>query len=508
MPVRVQTGVWLFLLVSSILVPAALVQTSTAHVVRPIPLLAAVALIAAVAAPVIGLAFWRTRDWVGSLLIGTVTVFGVFWWGIVGVVVNDVEQNVGRLPTEVVEVFLAVLLIAGAVRWGRTWAVGGVFVLLLGGMVVGVGVRAVSVGSTPQAKGSVVASIGQPELAPDVILILLDGYPRRDIASEVIGHDSSSFFDSLSELGFRTNHEAWSNYNVTYASVSSMMGLEPLVLPVSSADDPLSDARGVLGGDGELFRAFSEAGYEIHYSVGAWVGSRCGDVVDRCHRSETVSTSLYWLSRSSVFGSVVPLFMDHPWTTVSVDQISNLSEIHAIASSGEASTAIWMHAVLPHPPVALDSGCTSHRDLWRMRFVLIANDQHDEDRLRAFDEQLTCVEGMLLSELAAIVERDPNTVIVLMSDHGSGALETQREGHFSMDSAQLREKMGVLRSIRMPTGCDPAISAPTTVESLRLLVGCVLDAEILSGAVPTYLVPGETNLRHGLDPEEVDLSGL
>src|SRR6185503_19325396 len=62
-----------------------------------------------------------------------------------------------------------------------------------------------------------------PADAPDIYLILLDGYPRADTLQAAIGMDNAPFLARMEALGFDVAERAHSNYNRTALTVTSML---------------------------------------------------------------------------------------------------------------------------------------------------------------------------------------------------------------------------------------------------------------------------------------------
>jgi hypothetical protein len=64
--------------------------------------------------------------------------------------------------------------------------------------------------------------------APDIWVILLDGYPRHDVLAESFGVDDSEFLDGLEERGFDVSSTSHSNYLSTIPSLISFLNHRPL----------------------------------------------------------------------------------------------------------------------------------------------------------------------------------------------------------------------------------------------------------------------------------------
>jgi hypothetical protein len=64
--------------------------------------------------------------------------------------------------------------------------------------------------------------------APDVYVILLDGYPRHDVLDETFDIDDSAFLDGLTDRGFVVSAESHSNYLSTIPSLISLLNYRHL----------------------------------------------------------------------------------------------------------------------------------------------------------------------------------------------------------------------------------------------------------------------------------------
>jgi hypothetical protein len=133
---------------------------------------------------------------------------------------------------------IALLIATGAVLWAGTrrlsidWSwIGGwmrrvtVIVALavaievvqlgrVGDVLAAVRHQAVAVAAAPSAASAA---------APDIWVILLDGYPRHDVLADTFGIDDSEFLDGLAERGFAVSPASHSNYLSTIPSLISFL---------------------------------------------------------------------------------------------------------------------------------------------------------------------------------------------------------------------------------------------------------------------------------------------
>jgi hypothetical protein len=250
-------------------------------------------------------------------------------------------------------------------------------------------------------------------------------------------------------------------------------------------------ARSVNGGDGEFLRAFVRAGYSVTFVPASWAGSYCGDIVDRCVNIGQTRSNVYWLLKQSLFASLVEPTMTHPWTDTSLRQLRSIAEIHTEGMRSDAPSITWMHVALPHPPVTLSRDCEVSRDAWRNVYDLTNGGPEDSLRLNAFAEQTECVESIVAEEIGALLEADPTAVVLMLSDHGpDGQLQPEIPIQ-DYTSDQTKEKLAILTGFRGPDACDAVLDASSTVSAMREVVRCLLNADVSTDPVVSYLVPPE-----------------
>jgi hypothetical protein len=79
--------------------------------------------------------------------------------------------------------------------------------------------------------------------SPDIIVLMLHGYPRADSLQEQFAFDIRPFQDALQARGLRVATDSRSNYTATWATMASMMDMRfvnlidsPNLAPVDPAE--------------------------------------------------------------------------------------------------------------------------------------------------------------------------------------------------------------------------------------------------------------------------------
>src|SRR5215216_5356173 len=80
--------------------------------------------------------------------------------------------------------------------------------------------------SVRQAKNYAIDGLAAPGIKPDIYYIVLDGYPRSDMLSELYGYDNSQFVAYLQRKGFVVPGDVHSNYAKTAVSIPSTLNMD------------------------------------------------------------------------------------------------------------------------------------------------------------------------------------------------------------------------------------------------------------------------------------------
>lgn len=100
-----------------------------------------------------------------------------------------------------------------------------------GANIFGVALLAAALAWVVPAQISLIPAAGSPReeppaSAPDIFLILLDGYPRADTLASRHGFDNTPFLLDLEGRGFDVADRSRSNYNSTVLTLASMLSME------------------------------------------------------------------------------------------------------------------------------------------------------------------------------------------------------------------------------------------------------------------------------------------
>jgi hypothetical protein len=357
---------------------------------------------------------------------GALAAFAV----VVGLVSNDLRLTAVLL-------LIAWLVVAeGIMNLGRPWARGPLisrWLTITGGCLIVVTIlTTVQLGSFEEAVADVLDDISTPRradafdpAAPNIYVVLLDGYPGDDAANLDPRFDSDAFPGALAARGFDVQRHSRSNYLLTRLTVATMFGAahirdaDALRSPYKSlADDSRRLRR--FGDDGPVLRAFAEAGYET-LTIASDVSHLGLRRVDRVIDAPAVNELEGVLLRASSVGALLERFLN--------DQVLDMRRSNVLAAFAAAAAATptgerpmfeWVHVMAPHAPWVFDRNGDPVNDMPGLTWQEPVSGQIGRaDRIQRTFGYVEFVNERTLSLVDQLVERDPVGVIIILSDHGS-----------------------------------------------------------------------------------------
>jgi hypothetical protein len=289
-------------------------------------------------------------------------------------------------------------------------------------------------GQTPSAATPVAPPQGwRPPASepPDIVVVLLDGYPRSDVLSRRLGTDNAAFLDGLARRGFdvaTTNH---SNYTLTQLTFPSMFQMRYLdeIPSVQSSRTSRDHQAGVLRDAAQAGQAFSilrAAGYEVVMSSSGWE-----QVTYRQAANRLVDTGeLNDLEESLLHRTWLVYLFDAVWPSVFTssqrDRIVHAFDTLDTFAAAQADHArfLFLHVPAPHLPLVVRAdgmpttlAATRYEGLGRVAYGMT-----DHEYAQAWQSEVSYIDDRVLEGIDQLLgsERGQEAVIVVMSDHGYG----------------------------------------------------------------------------------------
>ena len=266
--------------------------------------------------------------------------------------------------------------------------------------------------------------------APNIYLILLDGYPRQD-SLEALGIDNAEFIKDLGARGFAVASRSRTNYHDTTLTLTSMLNGRYLADLPELADSP-GDRAGeyrlmnrALNG-ARLLNDLREHGYTILDSPSAYGPAEIFSADVHLTPGAINHFDLRILSRNflgDALSILTPGLVDG-WLRDGVT--APMRNVQAVAASGSGSPFfVFAHVLSPHPPFLFDAqgadpgvkacyadGCSR----WTTERKVLGITAAEYARLLA--GQISYLNGRLLGMVDRITDEDPTAVVILFGDHG------------------------------------------------------------------------------------------
>lgn len=309
----------------------------------------------------------------------------------------------------------------------------------------------------------------------DVVVLVLDAHAGPSILTEFFNYDMGPTVVGLEQAGFSVVDPTFSNYTMTYYSVSSLLSLDYLADAGGEESPALSRlVRRVVAGDAGIMSWMSDAGYYVTKLESGWEEDRCGDV-SRCIRQPSFGGVTGWLLIGRTpFRS---FRTSHPYPTTALEVLESLPGLVVEAAANDRPDFIMAHVLSPHAPLFLTAAC-HNRYVEGLGGVNVGSPLMSpavaKARADAYAGQVQCV-GLHLRRLAdAVVGTD--TVVLLVGDHGS---DIDGQTYFPLQQwteRQLLERFSVFAAVKAPSSCG---QTPDTVVNLsRYVFGCALNVDL------------------------------
>ena len=378
--------------------------------------------------------FWATwmrhRTEIALAGVGLLILLGLAWWR---------WRRIPALPRAVstaTTVFVLIFFVSGVVRAALT----------LEGPIP-------PVAATRTATG------------PNIYLVLLDAYPRRDTLLNDMGIDNGPFEEALAARGFDLYDDAQTDRRYTDFT---LMGLLYGTADVAPPDSDLN-----FSGQWKLRKDLSlaplpiearEAGYE-YVVIDSPVGHVTFEAGTHIQHGGFNTLEDFMLAES-VFGPMVKAWLPYLPTDSLRDHFEAGVESLEDLVDPSAHRLVLAHLFQPHLPFLWDADGNPLPApfFWPQHKLLTGQIEvmgiGVDDYAASMRAELATLNGKLLALVDEIVERDPGAVVVLFGDHGSRY------------SLELQETEWYRNFVAARTPGHPGLfgDAPTPTDFLRTLL--------------------------------------
>lgn len=287
---------------------------------------------------------------------------------------------------------------------------------------------------------------------PNVYLVIAESYPNEAALKEVYGIDNSSFYKKMRALGFGINHNFFSNYNHTLASLPSLFSMEHHYGLISIGNLDSTGGRRILelNSYNPVVSIFQNNGYKINYLHAGAVLIPNGAKADFVFPSPSLFRGL-------------AIFLTHQKLTVPLifnnRQGASLSLFYEmldgfISTGTPTFNFIYYHRP-GHSPWDFKSRPSSKANrilsFFRNSYVNTIRGENDK----------------FISFFQSIIKNDKNSLIIVIGDHGSWGYRTGEDVNGNRISYPLitLDRFGVLAGIYGQSESVPGLLNNGTIKS-------------------------------------------
>jgi hypothetical protein len=298
---------------------------------------------------------------------------------------------------------------------------------IIGTLILGIGIvyaaqsGALAVPTAPEASG---ASTGTG--APDVYLLLLDGYPRADTLATDFGFDNGPWLAEMAELGFVAAEQSHSNYPLTVLTLASMLNarhIDELIPDPGTSPAGQYRALSRLINSGTMLTEARRLGYSIT-SIPSAFSVVSLYAADRVLDSGTLTEFDLVMLQQGLIPRILPTIHSDLVLDSHRQSIGRTFDLLAETAQerGDGPQLVLAHVMSPHPPVVFAAdgspidglGCYPRCTLWD------GGQFGDSDAMRRqIPGQVAHVNDRVLETVRSILQdSEEPPVIVIFSDHG------------------------------------------------------------------------------------------
>jgi hypothetical protein len=345
---------------------------------------------------------------------------------------------------------------------------------------------------------------------PDIVMLLLDGYPRSDVLQRRLAATNSSFLDALRERGFDVATASHSNYPATGFTLASLFQMRyldevPSLRPLSGTDRQANGALRDAAESGQALSILRTAGYRVTMSASGYEHATFRNTADRFLDSGELND----FERSAVHRTWLLYLLDVVWPHVFTDAqrdrvVHGFDQLDSIATEApDGPRLVFVHVPAPHLPLVVRSD-GAPTDLTASRFETRKRDGYGmtvAEYADAWQGEIDYIDARVLKSVDRLLasESGQKAVILVMSDHGYG---------FEPVPGDTQAILANLLAARTPNAPRLMADGPTPVNWFRILFNEYLGTELAVLPDRFFLQAGpQLDLIEIEDPDQISELG-
>jgi hypothetical protein len=340
---------------------------------------------------------------------------------------------------------------------------------------------------------------------PDIYYIVLDRYTNNKVLSEQFNYDNSDFTSYLKGNGFYVNEQAYSNYPLTTASISSTLNASYTKNLVNKYVNNPVQSRTLyhnLIQQSSVVKALKSNGYTF-YNIGSVYGATDEAPLADSDMVHSTSMSIFNKFDKILRGFEIYQFNQSPyyqffkvnfaWWPFKMHELDNVGYVRAQVddlnqladANNSGGRFIFAHILIPHDPFIFNAdGSTS---------AYQNTDAYGKTVKNKYLDQVKFING----QVKQIVEKIKNNsggkaVVILNADEGAypqdmnntnmnpintaGLLDEQDMSKWPIDWLQM--KLGILQAVNIPKASNQDLANLSSVNVFRIVLNDYLGYQL------------------------------
>jgi len=285
--------------------------------------------------------------------------------------------------------------------------------------------------------------------SPNIYYLLLDEYSSFDVIEQYYNYDNTEFANWLEAQGFFVSYNSSNESSDTTTVVTNYVNLEYLVNDETSSSD-----KSYLRKNSKLVELMSLNGYKIiglGDSMFIGIDSMTGGNGGGANTIEGLDFQQVVLNYSVIY----PFIINESDSSLILDSFDYFNYKNNYA---DEQTFTVMYLVTPHEPFIFDENGGS---------VLPRNYNNWDDK-EFYLGQYIYITKLIKQAVSKIIENDPNSIIVLQSDHSARFV----------NGIVANDRQKILNAVYYPSKDISKINAKSGVNTWRLVINQLFDMNL------------------------------
>jgi|GEM_PF-4263904 len=308
----------------------------------------------------------------------------------------------------------------------------------------------------------------------NIYTFILDGYPSQETLERVFHYENLEFYDKLKNLGFIISDQTYANYPVTFLSLSSMLQMDYVLTESSEKLENRAQFYRMATSSNRVLDELLPKGYA--YIYGGSLETSCPDrKAALCLKKEWEGLPLGLEDVAMLKMTPFPYAVKSMGLKVGEAYLLPVSVAkQALAFKNEIGKPIFLfaHIQSPHNGERFDANCklrggSLHRG---------PNPTKEVNGRKYYVGEIECVSRQMTDAAKMIVSNDPNSIILIASDHGSAFTTDFKKDIQSWSEDQLSERYNILWAMRTPAECNIPPDGPSSlIKTFPIVLSCIED---------------------------------